>query len=76
MKSVVTMNTPLMSKLELDRLVRERRETRTIWLKSSNGISNRENKVYASIIGQLDYQIETLRNALKGSEGLIQASCN
>lgn len=76
MKYVIEMNTPLMSKLELDRLVKERRETRIIWLKSSNSLNPRENKVYSTLIIDLDYQIETLRNALKGSEGFIQASCN
>lgn len=76
MKYTITMNTPLMSHIHLRDLIEDRRKIKAMWMKSSNSLSPRENKVYSALIIDLDYQIETLRDALKGSEGFIQASCN
>ena len=76
MKYAITMNTPLMSHIHLRDLIEDRRKIKEMWMKSSNSLSPRENKVYSALIIDLDYQIETLRDALKGSEGFIQASCN
>jgi hypothetical protein len=65
-----------MSHLHLRELVEERRKVRVGWLKSSNSLNVMQNKIYSARVIDLDYQIEVLRNALKGSKELIQASCN
>ena len=76
MNCIITMTTPLMLDLKLSEKVKERRRIRITFLNADVCMSRKRVREFDLIIKKLDYEINELRDALKGVKGIIQASCN